>query len=80
MASITIRNLSQETKERLRLHAIARGCSLESLARSILDSATVETAPKSNFPYNLIALLEPGDDIEPYLRDHDHPIPDPDLK
>ena len=80
MASITIRNLSQETKERLRLHAVRRGCSLEALARSILDSATVDTEQNSKFPYNLIALLETGDDLEPYLQDHDQPIPDIELK
>ncbi len=80
MASITIRNLSQETKERLRQRANQRGCSLEALVRSILDSATVHTKADSNFPYNIIALVEPGEDIEPYLRDHDHLIPDVDLK
>ena len=39
MASITIRNLSPESKARLRRQAEERGCSLEALARSILDRA-----------------------------------------
>ena len=70
MASITIRKLSQETKERLRQHANQRGCSLEDLARSILD-ASVHTEHFSNFPHNLISQVVPGEDIEPYLMDHD---------
>ena len=70
MASITIRNLSAESKARLRRQAEERGCSLEALARSILDRAAEETRPASKFPYNLIALVEPGEDIEPFIREH----------
>ena len=80
MASITIRRLSQETKERLRLCANQRGCSLEALARSILDAATIDAEQNSNFPYNLISLVEPGEDIEPYLQELDQPITPPDLR
>ena len=80
MASITIRRLSQETKERLRQRANQRGCSLESLARSILDAATINTEQNSNFPYNLISLVEPGEDIEPCLQETDQPITPPDLR
>ncbi len=71
MASITIRRLSDESKERLRKRAERSGCSLEALARSILDQAAHEpiesTAP---YPYNLMAVVEPGEDIEPYIREH----------
>ena len=74
MASITIRKLSQETKERLRQHANQRGCSLEALARSILDAASVNTEQQSNFPQNLMSQVVPGEDIEPYLMDHDQPV------
>ena len=77
MASITIRNLSAESKERLRRTARQRGCSLEALARSILDAAARdaahETAAPSRFPYDLISIVEPGEDIEPFLQDHDRP-------
>ena len=45
MASITIRNLSPESKARLRRQADERGCSLEALARSILDQAADGTPP-----------------------------------
>ena len=37
MASITIRNLSEESKERLRQRAKLSGCSLEALVRNILN-------------------------------------------
>ena len=73
MASITIRNLSAESKARLRQHAEQRGCSLEALVRSILDHAAEETSSASRFPHNLIALIEPGEDIEPFIRDHRQP-------
>ncbi len=77
MASITIRNLSAESKERLRRSARQRGCSLEALARSILDAAARkaanDTAASSRFPYDLVAMIEPGEDIEPFLKEHDHP-------
>ena len=72
MASITIRRLSDESKERLRKRAERSGCSLEALVRSILDQAAhepIESPPP--YPYNLMAVVEPGEDIEPYIREHD---------
>ena len=74
MASITIRNLSAESKERLRRRAVRSGRSLEALARSILDQAAGEKpAASASFPHNLIAVVEPGDDIEPHIRAFDQP-------
>ena len=73
MARITIRNLSAETKERLREHARLCGCSLESLVRDLLDQAVRSPIPKSRFPHDLIALVEPGEDIEQFIRGHDQP-------
>ena len=72
MDNITTRRLSEESKERLRKRAERSGCSLEALARSILDQAAhepIESTPP--FPYNLMAVVEPGEDIEPYIREHD---------
>ena len=72
MASITVRRLSDESKERLRKRAERRGCSLEALVRSILDQAAhepIESTPP--YPYNLMAAVVPGEDIEPYIREHD---------
>ena len=71
MASITIRRLSDESKERLRKRAERSGCSLEALARSILDQAAHEPIePTPPYPYNLMAVVEPGEDIDPYIREH----------
>ena len=72
MASITVRRLSDESKERLRKRAERSGCSLEALVRSILDQAAhepIESTPP--YPYNLMAVVVPGEDIEPYIREHD---------
>jgi antitoxin FitA len=44
MASITIRNLKEETKKRLRLRAAEHGHSLEAEARAVLDRGVVELA------------------------------------
>ena len=73
MASITIRNLSAESKERLRKRAESRGCSLEALARSILDRAARAPGPPTGFPHDLIALVDPGEDVESLIREHDQP-------
>ena len=73
MDSITIRNLSAESKERLRRHAEQRGCSLEALVRSILDRAAEEPPTTTRFPHDLIALVEPGEDIEPFIDGHRQP-------
>ena len=79
MPSITIRNLSAESKARLQKQAETRGCRLEGLARLILDQAAEQTPVATNFPENLIAMIEPGDDIEPYLREHDQLLEPVDL-
>ena len=43
MATLTIRNLPEETRERLRVRAARRGRSMEAEARAILTEATLET-------------------------------------
>ena len=74
MASITIRRLSAESKERLRQRAARSGRSLEALARSILDQAAAEEpAPSAGFPHDLVSVVEPGEDIEPHIRALDQP-------
>ncbi len=42
MASITIRNLEDDLKQRLRIRAAHHGCSMEEEARNILRSALEE--------------------------------------
>ena len=74
MASIAIRNLSVESKEWLRRRAARSGRSLEALARSILDQAAAEEPDTSaRFPHDLVAVVEPGEDIEPHIRAFDQP-------
>ena len=73
MASITIRNLSAESKARLRRRAQQHGWSLEALVRSILDQAAEETPAATRFPHDVIALVEQGDNIEPFIDGHRQP-------
>lgn len=74
MASITIRNFSVESKERLRRRAARSGRSPEALARSILDqAATEEPDTSATFPQDLVAVVEPGEDIESHIRACDQP-------
>lgn len=44
MASLTIRNLDDELKSRLRLQAARHGCSMEQEARTILSQAVMPAA------------------------------------
>ena len=71
MASITVRNLSAESKERLRRRAQLSGLSLESFVRALLDQAAQVPTTRSPFPHDLIAVVEPGQDIEPFLDELD---------
>ena len=48
MASITIRNLDDAIKQRLRLRAAEHGRSMEEEARDILRRAVGRTAPSAN--------------------------------
>ena len=53
---------------------VGRGCSLEALVRSILDQAAADAADSANgFPHDLIAVVEPGEDLKPLLLGHDQP-------
>lgn len=47
MASLTIRNLNEETKQRLRLRAAEKGVSMEAEAREILRDAVAEPPHES---------------------------------
>lgn len=48
MASMTIRNLSDDIKQRLRLRAAEHGHSMEEEARAILRAALTEQVPHTN--------------------------------
>ena len=55
MASITIRNLSDKTKEALRIHAAQSGVSLESYVRQILRKASGANGLK---PVSILDMAE----------------------
>lgn len=67
MAAITIRNLDDEVKSRLRLQAAQHGRSMEEEARQILQAA-LRSAPASGSGAALVAdiraLVEPFGGIE----------------
>ena len=63
MASITIRNLKDETKKRLRVRAAERGRSLEAEARDLLERSVSEESlpvPKTGLDLfkGIIAVVE----------------------
>jgi len=54
MASITIRNLDERTKRRLRIQAAHHNCSMEEEARNILSASLAEEATE---PRNLAEAI-----------------------
>lgn len=72
MASITIRNLSDEDKQRLRVRAAHHQRSMEAEARAILRDALGDTArPKANLAEQIRARFAPlgGVDLPEIERD-----------
>ena len=55
MAALSIRNLDERTKERLRVRAASNGRSMEAEIRAILTEAVAEPEGRQNF---LIALRD----------------------
>lgn len=77
MASLSIRNLDETTKKRLRVRAAENGRSMEAEARAILSSRLEDPVPVDRGVGSAIhALFAPlgGVDLEPLPRE---PIPDP---
>ena len=78
MASITIRNLEQDTKRRLKIRAAMNGRSMEQEAREILKSALAQTSKKkANLADRIRGIFVPlgGVELERLPRE---PIRDPD--
>ena len=78
MASITIRNLDESTKRKLKVRAAMNGRSMEQEAREILKSALTQAAKKhANLADRVRAIFGPigGVEMERLPRD---PIRDPD--
>ena len=60
MASITIRNLDDDIKQRLRVRAAERGRSMEEEAREILRRVVAEGAPPRNLAAAIRARVAPA--------------------
>ncbi len=70
MASITIRNLDERTKERLRVRAARRRRSMEDEARNILRAAVAEDAvPPRNLAEAILRRFRPLGGVELRLPD-----------
>jgi plasmid stability protein len=64
MASITIRNLEDEIKQRLRVRAAQHGRSMEEEAREILRRVMGEAAPPRDLAAAIRARLAPADRVD----------------
>ena len=64
MASMTIRNLSDEVKKRLRIQAAEHGHSMEEEAREILRAALIEKSPPINLVEAICACFKPLGGVE----------------
>ncbi len=65
MASITVRNLDEGLKRRLRIRAAENGCSMEQEARDILKAALDEdAAPSRKLGTAIQELFEPFGGVE----------------
>ncbi|WP_126153575.1 FitA-like ribbon-helix-helix domain-containing protein [Paracoccus haematequi] len=71
MASITIRNLDDDIKRRLRVRAAEHGRSMEEEAREILRDVVGDTRPPMNLAHRLRARAERigGVDLDLPARD-----------
>jgi plasmid stability protein len=65
VASITIRNLDQQTKTRLRVRAARHGRSMEEEARTLLRAALAAESPAGeNLAEAILALFKPLGGVE----------------
>ncbi len=64
MASMTIRNLGDDVKQRLRIQAAEHGHSMEDEAREILRAALTEPAPPTNLARAIHARFAPLGGVE----------------
>ena len=76
MASITIRNLDDDIKQRLRVRAAERGRSMEEEARDILRRVMAENAPPRDLAAAIRARVNPADRTDLNLPARE-PIPEP---
>lgn len=73
MATLTIRDLDDDVKRRLRMRAAEKGVSMEAEARSILSAAVADAAEKPGDWYRRfrahVEAVGGLDDLIPYLPD-----------
>ena len=67
MATMTIRNLDDEVKRRLRIRAAEHDCSMEEEARSILRAALSVSAPTANLADAIRARFAPLGGVELHI-------------
>ncbi len=79
MASITIRNLDDDVKQRLRLRAAMHGRSMEEEARDILRQVTTESAPPRNLAAAIRARVTSTDRTDIHLPARDLMREPPDI-
>ncbi|MEO0760830.1 MAG: plasmid stabilization protein [Pseudomonadota bacterium] len=73
MASITIRNLEDELKRRLRVRSAEHGRSMEEQVREILRDAVSETPPPRNLASAIRARVAPFGGVELVLPEREPP-------
>ena len=71
VATMTIRNLDDEVKRRLRIRAAEHNCSMEEEVRSILRAALVVPAPATNLADAIRARFGPLGGVELDLPSRD---------
>ena len=77
MASITVRNLDEDLKRRLRIRAAENGRSMEQEAREILRAAlSGDEAPVHNLGTAIHELFEPLGGVDPFIPPRE-PMRDP---
>lgn len=78
MASITIRNLNEDTKRRLRIRAQRSGHSMEEEARTILNNAVQPGRKGKGLGTAIHEMFRSvgGSELMPYPRDRQRPPPD----
>lgn len=76
MASLTVRQLSEETKSRLVARARRHNQSLEAEVRQILDRAALQPLPADDiegFPHWFVEGSRPGVDLDEVLSEQRRP-------
>ncbi|MGH6920174.1 MAG: FitA-like ribbon-helix-helix domain-containing protein [Geminicoccaceae bacterium] len=77
VASILVRNLADDAKERLRQRAVRHKRSLEAEVRAILEraaqEAVIETDQPERFPDWFLRMTRPGIDLDPAIEQNRTP-------